>query len=846
MAKIIPKIGVFFNDRGSRLSGSLDIETLTAKTAKVKGVKHVTVVSELSHEATIEVAETQIRSEDIDRVLWIGSFPDAFKTEAVSVLTEVGLNPYMHHWFDPADQGLLDAQTDEAVRLKKALTLVKMTVALAKNLAPLDPLELPANDRVAVIGAGVTGLHTAAVLVKAGKPVTLVEQSAGVGGKVAQLARFYPLMCDPRCGLEHVLFDLMDSELFDLRTMSKVERVEGSPGNFELTVRSAPRYVIDDCDGCGLCQDACPILLDDTSPQPGCELTDEVLAKLGAKEEDEKVNGEGQADQASETDEAREALEAAGATETGDLNGFSVPPVKRPPRFQRKAIHPASPMPRPAAYVVEREHCPEDCRACADICPNKSLDLDQEVIVEPVSAGAIVVATGWDLYELERVQEYGFGKHPNVISSLEMERLLAFGDPHSERLRGFSPGDFQTVGFIQCAGSRDEKHLDYCSGVCCSATLKQIQELRSRNPDVNCFVYYMHIRTPGFDEHMYRDVREGGNVVFIRERPAHVGFDPDSGKAVIESLDEVLGKRVRTEMDLLVLAGGMKPSRDGVEAGKILRMPTNAYGFFESHKQCYPAESQRTGIFAAGCAREPMNVSQSVESGVSAAMRAMPFLEGTLLIEPTYPEVNEKKCDSCGRCVEECPFAVLTYNEKEIPVPDLARCRQCGNCMGICPKIAVDLRNSTIKQYASQIEVLSENAFLPRNEPTICVFLCENDAWLAHCTAQRQGLVPSGVVALSVPCAGALNNALIADALSYGIDGVYIGACPDGTCHYVRGNELIRKRRDDLADKLENMMIEPERVAFEGIGPRDVTRYAASLADYVTTLKEKGPNPFKL
>jgi heterodisulfide reductase subunit A-like polyferredoxin/coenzyme F420-reducing hydrogenase delta subunit len=848
MAKIIPKIGVFFNDPEGRVSGSLDLEALAAKTAKIKGVKHVAVVAELSRENTIEVVEAQLQSEAMDRVLWIGSFPDAFKTQALRALAEVGLNKYMHHWVDPADQGLLNQQTDAAVRQKKAVALLQMAVARVKNLAPLDPLELPANERVAVIGAGVTGLHIAATLIEAGKPVTLVEQAAGLGGKVAQLARFYPLMCDPRCGLEHVLFDLMESEMLDLRTLSKVERVDGSPGNFELTVRSAPRYVTAACDGCGLCQEACPVVIDDTSPQPLCKLPAEVQTELWTPKKDATADENGQANpQDADTSEAKQAPDAAvEAAEAKILNRLSVPPVQRPPRFRRKAIHPAAPMPQPVAYVVERERCPEGCRACADVCPQNALELDQEEKVEAVSAGAVVAATGWDLYELERLKDYGFGEQPNVISSLEMERLLAAEDPHSERLEGFSPGDFKTVGFIQCAGSRDEKHLDYCSGVCCSATLKQIQELRRINPDVRCFVYYMHIRTPGFDERMWREVREGGNVVFIRERPAQVGFDPESGKAVIESLDEVLGKRVRTEMDLLVLAGGMQPSRDGLEAGKVLRLPTDAYGFFESHRQCYPAESQRTGIFAAGCAREPMNVAQSVESGVSAAMRTMPFLQGTLRVEPTYPDINDKKCDSCGRCVEECPFAVLKYNEKEIPVPDLARCRQCGNCMGICPKIAVDLRNSTIKQYASQIEVLSENTFLSKEEPIVCAFLCENDAWLAHCLAQRQGRVPPGVVALPVPCSGAVNNALIADALSYGIDGVYIGACPDGTCHYVRGNELIRKRRDDLADKLKTMRMEPERVAFEGLGPRDVERYAVSLSEYVGFLKEKGPNPFKM
>ena len=849
MAKIIPKIGVFFHDPGARLSGPLDLDALTAKTAKIKGVKHVAVVSDLSPAHTIEVAAAQIRSGDLDRLLWIGSFPDAFKKEANDVLSEAGLNPYMQQWFDPADQGLLNMQADEAVRNKKALAVVKMMIARNKKLAPLEPMELPANDRVVVIGAGVTGLHTAASLVKAGKPVTLVERASGVGGKVAQLARFYPLMCDPRCGLEHVLFDLADSELLDLRTLSKVERVEGSPGNFELTVRTAPRYVTKACDGCGLCQDACPVILDDTLPQPACELTEAVRAELWAQKKDAGVNGEDHGNPAPESSPIEEDMAGeAGVRASGEnlLGDTAVPPAERPPRFRRKAIHPAFPMPQPVAYVVERAHCPEGCRACADICPNMALDLEQGETVETISAGAVIATTGWDPYELERVREYGFGQYPNVISGLEMEALLALDDPHTERLKEFSPENFPTVGFIQCAGSRDEKHLEYCSGVCCSATLKQIQELRRRNPEVNCFVYYMDIRTPGFDEGMYRNVRDAGNVVFIREKPAQIAYDSHSGKAVVESLDEILGKRVRTELDLLVLAGGMQPSRDGLEAGKVLGLPTNTYGFFESHKQCYPAETQRTGLFAAGCAREPMNVSQSVESGVSAAMRAMPFLEGSLLVEPTYPEINDKKCDSCGRCVEECPFGTLTFNEKEIPVPDLARCRQCGNCMGICPKIAVNLRDSTISQYATQIEVLSESSFLPKDDPVICAFLCENDAWPAHCSAQRLGLVPPGVVALRVPCAGSVNNALIADALSYGIDGVYIGACPDGTCHYVRGNELIRKRRDDLADKLTSMNMDAERVAFEGLGPRDVERYVESLRDCIATLKEKGPNPFKM
>ncbi|MFP4658337.1 MAG: hydrogenase iron-sulfur subunit, partial [Desulfonatronovibrionaceae bacterium] len=291
----------------------------------------------------------------------------------------------------------------------------------------------------------------------------------------------------------------------------------------------------------------------------------------------------------------------------------------------------------------------------------------------------------------------------------------------------------------------------------------------------------------------------------------------------------------------------MCPSASGLETGPVLDLPQNEHGFFESHKQCYPAESQRTGIYVGGCAREPMNASQSIESAAKAALEALGFLGQDLEVEPTYPTFNEKKCDQCGRCLEECPFLALSYNEKEIPVPDLGKCRQCGNCMGICPKTAVDLRHHTIKQYASQVEILGDNtSFLPKEEPVILAFLCANDAWLAAKKAQAQGIVPFNVIALKVPCAGALNNALIADALSLGIDGVFIGACPEDTCHYVKGNELVRKRYDDLVDKLKNMSMDPERVIFAGLGPRDIQEYVDFLHSGIALLKEKGPNPFKI
>ena len=210
------------------------------------------------------------------------------------------------------------------------------------------------------------------------------------------------------------------------------------------------------------------------------------------------------------------------------------------------------------------------------------------------------------------------------------------------------------------------------------------------------------------------------------------------------------------------------------------------------------------------------------------------------------PILDKTKCDQCKRCMEDCPFSSYVFDEKEFPMPVLERCRQCGNCMGVCPLGAISMRNNTIKQTAAQIQIL-ENSFMGQKEPLVLAFLCENDAYKAARAAVDQGLpVPPNVVFIPVKCAGNVNNALLADALSIGVDGVFIGGCKDGHCHYVWGNQLVEKRSEDLSEKLKQMMIEPERVRFENIEIRDSKRNVDILNSYIEDLKKMGPNPFKI
>ena len=298
------------------------------------------------------------------------------------------------------------------------------------------------------------------------------------------------------------------------------------------------------------------------------------------------------------------------------------------------------------------------------------------------------------------VEEYGYGLYPNVVSNLEMEVIAE------------NPSDLKEVGFIQCAGSRDERHLAYCSTVCCSATLKQILHLKEIRPNAKCYIFYQDIRTPGLDEELYQKVKALDQVLFIRGNPSTVK-PGENGKLRVRAEDTFSGTEISLDLELLVLAGGMVPSGGIQEIAALFKLPRTPHGFFEAHLPCHPEESQKTGIRVGGSCRGPMGVAASIESSHRAAMDILPFVAETIRIEPAYPELNLTKCDKCKRCIEECPYSSYAFDPNGFPALDLTKCRQCGNCMGICPLSAISMRNLMIAQLAAQILAI-KTSFLPK------------------------------------------------------------------------------------------------------------------------------------
>jgi len=776
--KALSKIGLFIFDPGGGFAQAVDLETVVQKLSKAKNVSRCEVVADILATGFLLSVKEDLRAGNLNRILWVGRFSPYQEKRIHADLSAEGLNPYLHEWCDVKEQGIGKKGLDRIVQTQKITILIQMAVARARLIEALEPLSLPAADAVLIIGAGVAGIHASSSLIKLGKRVYLIEKESGVGGKVASLHRLYPRICDPRCGLEFEIEKLRRSDKVEVHTLSRVKALDGSPRNFEVKIEKAPRYVSEErCNGCGKCAEVCPVTIPD----------------------DPRLHFPQNQDQS-----------------------------------RKKAIHSPTPMAFSSAFVVERQHCPPQCRECVKACPAQAVELQQTPSEMTLRAGAIIATTGWDPYPLSKVEEYGYGLYPNVISNLEAERLLE------------NPPELKEVGFIQCAGSRDERHLNYCSSVCCSASLKQALYLKERLPDSRFYIFYQDIRTPGFDEELYRQVKSLDNVIFIRGLPSTVKPDGENGRLKIRAEDTLSGKEVNIGLDLLVLAGGMAPSEGSGEIAERFNLPLNNYGFFESHLQCHPEESQRAGIYVGGACRGPMNVAQSIESSHRAMVEAMQFIDGTFLVEPTYPLVDKTKCDKCKRCMEDCSFSAYYFDAEGFPTPDLARCRQCGNCMGTCPITAISLRHFTIKQTAAQIQAIKVSS-LPKEEPVILAFLCKNDAYhAAREAADSDVVIPPNVFFIKVPCAGSLNNALLADALSFGIDGILIAGCKDGQCHYVRGTQLVKTRSVDLSDKLKKMMIEPERIRFENIEIRDSKKYTELINSYMKDLKAMGPNPFRV
>jgi quinone-modifying oxidoreductase subunit QmoB len=499
---------------------------------------------------------------------------------------------------------------------------------------------------------------------------------------------------------------------------------------------------------------------------------------------------------------------------------------------------------------------------------------------EKLQIGAVIQATGWLPYEKENLKDELSSDLNGVISNVEMEEKAKAGDL----------GGLNAVAFIQCAGSRDENHLPYCSAFCCTVSCKQAMMVKEANPEAAVYIIYKDVRTPAQSEEIYREAQRKG-VIFIRRDEVYPKITESGGKLSLTTKDVLLDDDVEIdELDLVVLATGMKTNNPKVvdsplipfdmpdEEGKKLtkealaqnekwsvlnlayrqgpNLPTLKYAMPDSHFICFPYESRRTAIYPAGTVRKPLRLQDAFDDGVGAALKAIQAIRAAEVgcaVHPrsgdeSFPEFAMQRCTQCKRCTEECPFGAINEDEKANPLPNITRCRRCGTCMGACPERIISFKNYSVDMIGSMIKSLS----IPEEDterPRVVCLACENDAIPALEMAARRGLKWNPYIRfIPVRCLGSVNLVWIADALSKGVDGVILFGCKRGDdyqCHFVRGSELANVRMSKISETLQRLALEPERVRVDEVAINELAKIPTFINEFMETIEEVGMNPFK-
>jgi len=476
---------------------------------------------------------------------------------------------------------------------------------------------------------------------------------------------------------------------------------------------------------------------------------------------------------------------------------------------------------------------------------------------DPQRVGSIVLAAGWKPYDPAKLEHLSYGAYPDVITNVQFEEMAKAG-----KITCPSDGsEPSVVAFIQCAGSRDADHLPYCSAICCRVSLKQAVYVKEQNEENKVFIFYKDIRTPEQSEEFYKKVQKDGTV-FVKTDTSKVTIGEGSErKLCIEAMDQLLGEPVMVEADLVVLATGMQPA---VLDDPILNLeyrqgpavPELKYGFPDSHYVCFPYETRRTGIYAAGCVRQPMGASRASQDGTGAALKAIQCVELTSqgkAVHPragdlSYPELFLQRCTQCKRCTEECPFGMYNEDVKGTPLPHPTRCRRCSICMGSCPERIISFANYSVDMIGSMIKSINVPDEYDE-KPRIVALICENDAFPSVDMAGVHKLnYAPWVRFIPVRCLGSLNLIWIADSLSKGIDGILLLGCrygDDYQCHFMQGSELANTRLSKVAETLDRLMLESDRVRFEQLAITDFAKVPKIINEFTERLAELGPNPYK-
>jgi heterodisulfide reductase subunit A len=784
-----PRIGVFICHCGLNIAGVLDIKELVEYAKTLPNVVYVKDNRYTCADPGQEEIRKGIREHKLNRVVVAACSPRMHEPTFRRTVSDANLNPFLFEMANIREFSSWCHPSTPKEATEKAKEIIKMAVAKARLLQPLETIEVPVINKALVIGGGIAGMNAALDLAEMGFKVYLLEKGESIGGHMAQLDKTFPTLDCSICIEGPKMVDVGRHPNIEIIAFADLLSVSGFIGNFKVRIRKNPRYIIaENCTGCGECKEVCPI-----------EYPNEWDMNLGVRK------------------------------------AISVP-------FDQSV---------PLVYTINKDYCIE-CYKCVDACgARQAINFEQKPEEIELEVGAIIVATGYDIYLPYDNQLYGYGKYSNVITSLEFERLILAAGPTGGKVVRASDGQKpHSVAFIQCVGSRDTNKYPYCSNFCCMYTLKHVVQLKEKyKEDVEVYVFYMDIRSnfKGFEE-FYQRARELG-VNFIRGRVSRVLEVPETRNLLIHAEDMTLGQPIEVEAEMVVLATAAIPKKGSEEMARILNLTRGADGFFmESHPKLKPLDAPTDGIFLAGSCQAPKDIPYSVSQGSGAASRAATVLsKPTWKIEPIVSIVDPGKCRNvttkCGICAERCPYGAIKIEEKKPAQVITAMCHGCGTCVAECPADAITQMHFTDAQIFAQIRAaLETNA-----EDKILAFLCN---WCSYAGADLAGTsrfeYPPTIRAIRVMCSGRVDRDFVLEALRLGAGMVLVAACHlPYDCHYISGNWKMKARMDALTPMLHKLGLSPERFRVEYVSAAEGVKFAELVKEMTEQMHALGKEKIK-
>jgi heterodisulfide reductase subunit A len=651
-----PKVGVYVCHCGTNIAGVVDVEAVRDWVQQNLGKDGVVISRDYKFMCSSlgqELIEKDIKELGLERVVVAACSPHLHEKTFRTAAERAGLNPYLTELVSIREQ-VSWVHTDKAVATEKSKSLISGTVHRIAYNQPLEKMKVPINSNSLVVGGGIAGIQAALEIANAGFHVYLVEREPSIGGHMSQFDKTFPTLDCSACILTPRMVEAGTHPNITLLTWSEVMSVSGYVGNFNVTIKKRARYVNEElCTGCGICVEKCPQKVVDDIYEAG----------LG----------------------------------------------------YRKVVYTPFAQAVPKFPVIDAPNCTYfkngKCKACEKFCPTNAIDFTQQDTILNVEVGNIILATGYDLFDARRVTNYGYGRLPNVFTSMEFERLSnASGPTGGEITLRDGKTKPESVGIIHCVGSRDKNFNNYCSAICCMQSLKFAHLVKERT-GATVYDFYIDMRTAAksYDEFYQRIMEEG--TLFVRGKVAEVTDaarnEHEKGKLIIQVEDTFVGKQRRIPVDMVILSSGMEPRFDAKQTGQLFGISCSSDGWYiERHPKLDPVTTMTEGVMIAGCASGPKDIPASVAQGAAAAARVLDkILQKEVELEPIRATIDEERCSGCRICNTMCPFSAIAFiDDLGVSRVNPALCQGCGTCVAACPAGVIAGSGFSNEQIYAQID----------------------------------------------------------------------------------------------------------------------------------------------